>query len=43
VAASAEATMARLGELNNEGMQEMDAYMLRIIRQIQGSEASGGC
>ncbi len=43
VAASAEATMAHLGELNNEGMQEMDAYMLRIIRQIQGAEASGGC
>lgn len=42
VAASAEATMARLGELNNEGMQEMDAYMLRIIRQIQGAETSGG-
>lgn len=35
VAASAEATMARLGELNNQGMREMDAYMLDIIRQIQ--------
>ncbi len=37
VAASAEATMARLGELNNQGMREMDEYMLNIIRQIQGA------